>query len=62
MIYHAYLNSKREGGRYVFIQPYTLTGTTIDMNGGPYAQDTVLTIANQRRNVMNAVSGFGTVN
>lgn len=62
MIYHAYLNSKREGGRYVFIQPYTLTGTTIDMNGGPYAQDTVLTIANYRRNVMNAVSGFGTVN
>lgn len=62
MIYHAYLNSQREGGRYVFIQPYTLTGATVDMNGGPYAQDTVLTISNNRRDVMTIISGFGTVN
>lgn len=57
MIYHAYLDFNRTH-RYVFIQPWTLTGTTVDMNGGPYSQNTLLTITNVQPDIMKAVSGF----
>ena len=58
MIYHAYLDWKKET-RYVFIQPYTLSGTDFDMNGGPYAADTTFTIYDRQTGIANAVSGFG---
>ena len=58
MIYHAYLDWKRVN-RYVFIQPWTLNGTTVDMNGGPYSQDTVLSIINNNVSIASAISGFG---
>ena len=58
MIYHAYLDHKRTN-RYVFIQPWTLDGTTVDMNGGPYSQNTVFTIINNQSSVTDAISGFG---
>lgn len=58
MIYHAYLNWKKET-RYVFIQPYTLSGTDFDMNGGPYSADTTFTIYDRQASVANAVTGFG---
>ncbi len=57
MIYHAYLDFNRTN-RYVFIQPWTLTGTTVDMNGGPYSQNTTLTIINTRSSITDAISGF----
>ncbi len=57
MIYHAYLDWKRTN-RYVFIQPWRLEGTTVDMNGGPYSQDTTFTIVNRQTSVVNAISGF----
>lgn len=57
MIYHAYLDWKRTN-RYVFIQPWTLDGTTVDMNGGPYSQDTAFTIVNSQSSVMDVISGF----
>ena len=58
MIYHAYLDWKKEQ-RYVFIQSYTLSGTEFDMNGGPYAADTVLGIYNAQPSIASRVSGFG---
>ena len=58
MIYHAYLDFNRTN-RYVFIQPWTLNGTTVDMNGGPYSQDTTLTIINKQSSIIDAISGFG---
>ena len=58
MIYHAYLDWKKEE-RYVFIQPYTLSGTEFDMNGGPYAAETVLGITDAQKSIAGAVSGFG---
>ena len=57
MIYHAYLDWKKEQ-RYVFIQSYTLSGTEFDMNGGPYAADTVLGIYNAQPSIASRVSGF----
>ena len=57
MIYHAYLTWERDG-RYVFIQPWTLDGTTVDMNGGPYSQDTVFSIYN-KISIIDAIKGFG---
>lgn len=58
MIYHAYLDWKKEK-RYVFIQPYTLNGVEFDMNGGPYAADTVLQISNAQKSLIPVVQGFG---
>lgn len=57
MIYHAYLDFNRTS-RYVFIQPWTLNGTTVDMNGGPYSQDTVFTIINNQSSITDAIIGF----
>ena len=58
MVYHAYLDWRKEN-RYVFIQPYTLKGTEFDMNGGPYAADTVMKIYDAQPSIAAAVSGFG---
>lgn len=58
MMYHAYLDPSRTK-RYVFIQPWTLDGTTVDMNGGPYSQSTTLTIVNNQPSIIDAISGFG---
>jgi len=58
MIYHAYLDWKRTN-RHVFIQPWTLTGTTVDMNGGPYSQSTVFSIVNNNVSIANVIKGFG---
>lgn len=58
MIYHAYLDWKKET-RYVFIQPYTLDGVVFDMNGGPYATDSVLSISNAQKSLLPALCGFG---
>ena len=58
MIYHAYL-SWRKVSRHIFIQPYTVDGTTVTMNGGPYATDTVMTFKTIRPSVTAAVQGFG---
>ncbi len=58
MIYHAYLDWKRTT-RYVFIQPWTLTGTTVDMNGGPYSQNTVFSIVNNNISLSDVIKGFG---
>ena len=55
MIYHAYLDFNRTN-RYVFIQPWTLT--TVDMNGGPYSQNTTFTIINNQSSIVDAISGF----
>ncbi len=58
MMYHGYLDGKRTG-RYVFVQPYTLNGTTFDMNGGPYSPDTVFSIVNEATSITAAINGFG---
>lgn len=58
MIYHAYLDWSRTN-RYVFIQPWSLDGTTVDMNGGPYSQDTWLSIVNNNVSISGAIKGFG---
>ena len=58
MVYHAYL-SWRKVSRHIFIQPYTLNGTTVTMNGGPYSTDTVMTFKTVRSSVTAAVQGFG---
>ena len=58
MIYHAYLDWKRTN-RYVFIQPWTLTGTTVDMNGGPYSQSTTFNIVNNNISLSDVIKGFG---
>lgn len=60
MIYHAYIDAAKTK-RYVFIQPYTLSGTTFDMNGGPYSTDTVLKIMDNQPTIFSAVHDFATV-
>ncbi|MBQ9429373.1 MAG: family 43 glycosylhydrolase [Clostridia bacterium] len=60
MIYHAYIDSAKTK-RYVFIQPYTLSGTTFDMNGGPYSTDTVLSIVDNQPSIFSAVHDFTVV-
>lgn len=57
MIYHAYLDWSRTH-RYVFIQPYTLSGTTFDMNGGPYSQETTFSIINNKIPLSSVIKGF----
>ncbi len=58
MVYHAYL-SWRKVSRHIFIQPYTLDGAKVTMNGGPYSTDTVMTFKTVRPSVTAAVQGFG---
>ena len=58
MVYHAYLTWLKVS-RHVFVQPWTLNGTTVDMNGGPYSQSTVLTVSSWRPGVKDVITGFG---
>ena len=44
--------------RYTLMQPWTMNGTEVDMNGGPYAKDVTFPFVSHQFSVMPAVKGF----
>lgn len=60
MVFHAYdtWECGDSNPRYTLMQPWTLNGTTVDMNGGPYAKDVTFTFTSRQFSVANAIKGF----
>jgi len=60
MVFHAYdtWECGDSNPRYTLMQPWTMNGTSLDMNGGPYAKDVTFSFTSRQFSVMHAISGF----
>ncbi len=60
MVFHAYDNWEcgDSNPRYTLMQPWTMNGTSVEMNGGPYAKDITFSFVSRQFPVAHAIQGF----
>lgn len=60
MVFHAYDTPAcgDSNPRYTLMQPWTMEGTTVEMNGGPYSKDVTFPFVSRQFSVAHAINGF----